>query len=97
MNFLKNFGFTDEECSFINENLGKDEKKYLESNNGKVIEVLNYFKNIGVNKFIDLLRYRVDLLFCPVSYLEEKFKNFDKEFIKFIIEEDIQNLIILGI
>lgn len=96
MDFLKEF-LTDEDYNYVISSITDLNKKYISDNYIRVKNVLDLLNEIGVNKMAGVFIYRVDLLLEEREELEKKFKDFDKDFIRFIIEEDIQNLIILGI
>lgn len=62
-----------------------------------VLKVINYLKSIKVQSFDDLFKMRIDLLFENVDSLKNKISKLDVSFISFIIQNDVGNLINLGI
>lgn len=77
--------------------LSLDVQSALSKNKDNIIKIFKYFKSIGINKFDDLLLFRCDLLFEDVESLKEKINKIDTSFVSFIIQNDVGNLINLGI
>ena len=77
--------------------LSLDVQSSLSKNKEKKKKIFKYFKSIGINKFDDLLLFRCDLLFEDVESLKDKINKMDASFVSFIIQNDVGNLINLGI
>ncbi len=77
--------------------LSLDVQSALSKNKDNIIKIFKYFKSIGINKFDDLLLFRCDLLFEDVESLKDKINKMDTSFVSFIIQNDVGNLINLGI
>lgn len=77
--------------------LSLDVQSSLSKNKDNIIKIFKYFKSIGINKFDDLLLFRCDLLFEDVESLKDKINKTDTSFVSFIIQNDVGNLINLGI
>ena len=77
--------------------LSLDVQSSLSKNKDNIIKIFKYFKSIGINKFDDLLLFRCDLLFEDVESLKDKVNKMDTSFVSFIIQNDVGNLINLGI
>ena len=77
--------------------LSLDVQSSLSKNKDNIIKIFKYFKSIGINKFDDLLLFRCDLLFEDVESLKDKVNKMDASFVSFIIQNDVGNLINLGI
>lgn len=77
--------------------LSLDVQSALSKNKDNIIKIFKYFKSIGINKFDDLLLFRCDLLFADVESLKDKINKMDTSFVSFIIQNDVGNLINLGI
>lgn len=58
-----------------------------------VSSILEYLKSLGINDFNELIINRPDIFFNDIVYLKEKMDKIDKELIKYIIENDSENLI----
>ena len=77
--------------------LSLDVQSSLSKNKDNIIKIFKYFKSIGINKFDDLLLFRCDLLFEDVESLKDKINKMDTSFVSFIIQNDVGNLINIGI
>lgn len=77
--------------------LSLDVQSSLSKNKDNIIKIFKYFKSIGINKFDDLLLFRCDLLFEDIESLKDKINKMDASFVSFIIQNDVGNLINLGI
>ena len=77
--------------------LSLDVQSSLSKNKDNIIKIFKYFTSIGINKFDDLLLFRCDLLFEDVESLKDKINKMDTSFVSFIIQNDVGNLINLGI
>ena len=77
--------------------LSLDVQSSLSKNKDNIIKIFKYFKSIDINKFDDLLLFRCDLLFEDVESLKDKINKMDTSFVSFIIQNDVGNLINLGI
>ena len=77
--------------------LSLDVQSSLSKNKDNIIKIFKYFKSIGINKFDDLLLFRCDLLLEDVESLKDKINKMDASFVSFIIQNDVGNLINLGI
>lgn len=77
--------------------LSLDVQSALSKNKDNIIKIFKYFKSIGINKFDDLLLFRCDLLLEDVESLKDKINKMDTSFVSFIIQNDVGNLINLGI
>ena len=77
--------------------LSLDVQSSLSKNKDNIIKIFKYFKSIGINKFDDLLLFRCDLLFEDVESLKDKINKIDTSFESLIIQNDVGNLINLGI
>ena len=77
--------------------LSLDVQSSLSKNKDNIIKIFKYFKSIGINKFDDLLLFRCDLLFEDDESLKDKINKMDTSFVSFIIQNDVGNLINLGI
>lgn len=77
--------------------LSLDVQSSLSKNKDNIIKIFKYFKSIGINKFDDLLLFRCDLLFEDIESLKDKINKMDTSFVSFIIQNDVGNLINLGL
>ena len=96
MEYLKDYVSSEVYAKLISL-LSLDVQSSLSKNKDNIIKIFKYFKSIGINKFDDLLLFRCDLLFEDVESLKDKINKMDASFVSFIIQNDVGNLINLGI
>lgn len=96
MEYLKDYVSSDVYEKLISL-LSLDVQSALSKNKDNIIKIFKYLKSIGINKFDDLLLFRCDLLFEDVESLKDKINKMDTSFVSFIIQNDVGNLINLGI
>ena len=73
MKFLKNNGFTDEEIEEIVDKYDKDTIKELVFYQDLVEEVIEYFKEYGIEDIPRLMLERIDIFFVPLKKIKELF------------------------
>ena len=93
MDYLKSYNITDEELLLLKSSLNLTIQNQLCLAKEGIVKVLEYLKCLGILNVFNLILYRSDLLFCDMDSLNEKFNKFDVNLVKFIIENDPQNLI----
>lgn len=97
MDFLKNEGFS---TSVINNIIAKNDEytlEHLKLYQDNVIEVIEYFKSLGIRNINALLLYRTDIFLEDKSYIESIFANCKINNIIEMINEDIVNFELLGL
>lgn len=77
--------------------LSLDIQSSLTKESDNVKKILNYLKKMGVTYFDDLVKMRYDLLFSNEVDLKNSLDKLDQNFALFIIQNDVGNLINLGI
>ena len=93
LDYLKQFNLKNEDISEIKKMFNKDIISKFEVMENNVVLILNYLKEIGVINFKDLILYRPDICFMNIQYLKGKIEKLDSKLVKFVIENDIDNLI----
>lgn len=93
MEYLKSYNITDEELLLLKSSLSLTIQNQISLAKGEIVKVLEYLKSLGISNIFNLILYRSDLLFCDMESLNKKFNKFDVNLVKFIIENDPQNLI----
>lgn len=97
MEFLQEYGIGKEQLELLKSGLSFDMQKNLVHAKDNVEKIITYFKEIGIDDLFNLILYRSDLLLLDESIIKEKLSKYDSGFIKFVINEDVQNLIIFDI
>ncbi len=93
MDYLKSYNINDEELLILKSSLNLTIQNQISLAKGEIVKVLEYLKSIGIINVFNLILYRSDLLFCDINILNKKIGKFDVNLVKFIIENDPQNLI----
>lgn len=60
-----------------------------------VLEVIDYFKGIGINNIDDLLIYNPDIFMASRKEVEKKFEQYDINNLVNSINEDVENIDII--
>jgi len=92
IDYLKNFDISIEELETIESKLSKEMVLSFQIMQSNVIEVLSYFKELGVEKLANIVIYRPDLCFKSIADLETLFKKIDIELLQFIIDKSPDDL-----
>lgn len=95
--YLKNYNLDDNDIDEIKKKFNKDIINKFEVMESTVISVFEYLKSIGITNIKNIIMYRPDICFSNIEFLKEKVSKIDSSLIKFIIEQDPQNLINLDI
>ncbi len=98
MNYLKEYGITDEQIKNIEKILEVAEVNIdiFLYNEEKVKEILNLFKNIGVNNFYDIIITNPYMFYDTVRSIATKINGYrDKNELARLINEDPNNLEII--
>ncbi len=98
MDYLKDYGITDEEIENINNILDAAEVNIdiFLFNEEKVKSILDLFKNIGVKNFYEIIITNPYMFYDTVRSIETKIKGYrDKAELARLINEDPNNLDII--
>lgn len=94
MNYIKNYGLTDEDIKEIEEYLSDEEINNYYVSELRVTEILDYLKSLGIKNIKDILMYKSNIFYESVNTIKKNIPN-DKIIIE-LINEDYQNLDRLG-
>ncbi len=94
MNYIKNYGLTDEDIKEIEEYLSDEDINNYYVSELRVAEILDYLKSLGIKNIKDILMYKSNIFYESVNIIKKNIPN-DKIIIK-LINEDYQNLDRLG-
>lgn len=97
MEFLQEFNISREKIELLKSGLSFDMQKNLVNAKENVGKIITYFKYIGIDDLFNLILYRSDLFLLDEKIIRQKISKYDSSFIKFVINEDVQNLIIFDI
>ena len=93
INYLSNYNINMNDLEEIKSKFNKDILNKFTIMESSVKEVLDYLKDIGIERFKLLILNRPDICFMDVNILKEKLAKFNPELIKFIFENEVDNLI----
>ena len=94
MNYIKNYGLTDEDIKEIEEYLSDEDINNYYVSELRVAEILDYLKSLGIKNIKDILMYKSNRFYESVNTIKKNIPN-DKIIIE-LINEDYQNLDRLG-
>lgn len=94
MNYIKNYGLTDEDIKEIEEYLSDEDINNYYVSELRVAEILDYLKSLGIKNIKDILMYKSNIFYEGVNTIKKNIPN-DKIIIE-LINEDYQNLDRLG-
>ena len=94
MNYIKNYGLTDEDINEIEEYLSDEDINNYYVSELRVAEILDYLKSLGIKNIKDILMYKSNIFYESVNTIKKNIPN-DKIIIE-LINEDYQNLDRLG-
>ncbi len=94
MNYIKNYGLTDEDIKEIEEYLSDEDINNYYVSELRVAEILDYLKSLGIKNIKDILMYKSNIFYESVNTIKKNIPN-DKIIIE-LINEDYQNLDRLG-
>ncbi len=93
LEYLKKYISNEDDIKRIIKSLDEKYIEAFEVMSFNVIQILDYLKSIEIDEFVNLILARPDVCFMETQILEEKLNKFDRSLIKFVIENDPQNLI----
>lgn len=94
MEFLTKYNITNEEIELINNYNNKDVLKNIILNKKKVIEVIDYLLELGVNteSIRDLFIYQIGIFYRSKKELENSFEEYEIDSIVKSINYDVNTL-----
>ena len=92
MEYLENYNFTIEEISKLKKRFNKDINSKFELMQYNVTLILDYLSSLDIINFYKLIMNRPDVCFMNIDILKEKLSKFDTHLIKFIFENEVDNL-----
>lgn len=92
MNYLENYNIKKEDITKIKKHFNKDIVNKFQVMEYNVCLVLDYLSSLGVKNLQTIIKNRPDICFMDVELLKSKTEKFDSNLIKFIFENEIDNL-----
>lgn len=95
MEFLKEYNFTDSDILEIIASNHKAMVDYFVHNKDNVIQVMDYFKEIGVLLNKDMFKYRLDVFSRDINNLKDNIAMYNINVFVELINDDISNFELL--
>lgn len=95
MDFLKEYNFTDSDILEIMESNHKAMIDYFIHNKDNVIQVINYFREIGVILNRDMFKYRLDVFSREIDTIKDNIAMYNVNIFVKLINDDITNFELL--
>ncbi len=92
MNYLEKYNIKKEEITKIKKHFNKDIVNKFNVMEYQVCKVLDYLSSLGIKNLKDIIQNRPDICFMDLELLKSKTEKFDKNLIKFIFENEVDNL-----
>ena len=93
IDYLCKYNITEDDLKKIKSTFNKDIINRFALMRSNVEEVLEYLNQNGINNYMQLILNRPDICFMGTDVLAEKLEKFNPELIKFIFENEVDNLI----
>ena len=93
MEYLEKYNFTPEEVTKIRKKFNKDIVSKFQIMEDNVTKVLDYLTNLGITSFYELITKRPDICFMDINILKEKTEKIDAGLLKFVFENEVDNLL----
>ena len=92
MDYLEKYNLKKEDITKIRKRFNKDIVNKFEVMEDNVCQILDYLTSLNIKNIKNLILNRPDICFMDVDILKEKISKFDSQLIKFVFDEDEQNL-----
>lgn len=95
MEFLKEYSFTDSDILDIMNNNHEALVDYFVHNKDNAIQVINYFKEIGITLNKDMFKYRLDIFSRDIDSIKNNIAMYNISILVGLINDDITNFELL--
>lgn len=95
MEFLREYNFTDNDIMEIINSNHKAMVDYFVHNKDNVIQVINYFIEIGVLLNKDMFKYRLDIFSRDIDNIKDNIAMYNVSILVELINDDITNFELL--
>ncbi len=97
MNYLEKYNLSKDEIKKFKKHFNKDIINKFEIMENNVTKILDYLNTLNIKKINNLILTRPDICFMDLNLLKEKTNKFDPKLIKFIFENEADNIMNLDI
>lgn len=95
MEFLKEYNFTDDDILEIMNSNHQAMVDYFIHNKKNVIQIIDYFKEIGISLNKDMFKYRLDIFSRDVDNIKDNISMYNVSILVQLINDDITNFELL--
>ena len=93
LSYLKEYNLTDDQIKDIMNTYDNNLLKNLSFSKKNVKEIIKYLLEFGVEDIYNVIKYRIDLLFLPLSLVKQNFTKLDKNMLVYLLNNSIDDLI----
>lgn len=98
LNYIKEYGITDADYIYITHNLNRNIIETMILTEPNIRKVLAFYNSLGITKNIaKIIMARPDLIIIPKESLSNLLTRIDRDLLVTIIDNDLNDLILLGI
>ena len=97
IDYLKKYDLTDNDIASITNRFNFSYINNFEIMMDNVCEILSFLKDYGVTNITNVILYRPDIYFRDLDSFKNDINKFDKNFIIYVFNNDIEDLINLDI
>lgn len=95
MEFLREYNFTDNDILEIMNNNHEAIVEYFIHNKDNAIQVIDYFKEIGISLNKDMFKYRLDIFSRDIDSIKNNIAMYNVSILVELINDDITNFELL--
>ena len=92
MDYLEKYNLSKDEIQKIKKHFNKDIVNKFEIMEDNVTKVLDYLSSLKIKNVKNLILNRPDICFMNLELLQSKTSKFDSNLIRFIFENEVENL-----
>lgn len=96
MRYLKNYGLSDDDIKEVYNSLDDYDWSEVTFHRFRVMDLLDYFKSVGITNFKDMLLYKPDIFYLSASEMEKIINKCDVKNIIEKLNEDVINFELIG-
>ena len=93
LSYLKEYNITDDQIKDIINTYDNSLLKNLNFSKKNVTEIIKYLIEFGVEDIYNVIKYRIDLFFLPLSLVKQNFTKLDKSMLVYLLNNSIDDLI----
>lgn len=96
MNYLKKYNLTAEEISYLENNLSTNDYQEFILKEDKITKIIDYLISIGLSNIKEIILYKPNLFYDSLSTIIKSFTESSNPDLITLINEDANNLDLIG-